>query len=118
MKPSNSSVRDDLVGTKPAVLVFAPSDRDPSFEEQQNQLLDGLDVLESHGIVHGRCLTEGASNVGGEKLTRDEAAALRQRFNIDAGDFCVLVLAAGGRELRRSDTPLKLDAVYEMIETE
>lgn len=118
MKPSTSSVLGDLVGTKPAVLVFAPSERDPSFEEQQNQLLDGLDALESHGIVHGRCLAEGASTVGGEKLTRDEAHALRAHFDVEAGHFCVLVLAADGRELRRSDSPLKLEAVYEMIATE
>ena len=105
---------DDVRGREPVVLIFAPSDRSPAFENQISLLQD--DVSEDLIFVV-QVLVEGACYAGKGKLDEPSARELRQQYAIGDDDFAVVMLDKEGRERYRGDAPVQPEFLHDKIST-
>ncbi len=94
------------------VLVFAPADDDPRLQRQQA-------ILEALGPAADERDLIVVSVVGartfGERLALDPAE-LRQRFDVAAADFRVLLVGKDGGVKLRADAPVEHCALLGMID--
>lgn len=114
MSHPDAPVLDALRG-RPVLLVFAPSDRDPAFEEQQQQFEAGSDALAARGIVRGHVLLQGTGRLGEEKVTAEDGEALRRHYDVPGDAFCVLLVGPGGAARWRRTSPVKVQAALDAL---
>jgi hypothetical protein len=103
------------------LLVFAPATGTPLFKKQQALLDEYADEMMDRNILY---VPVPASAAGFNRpldapyavLSRGELAAIRKRFQVDAGKFLVILLNERGAESFRSEAPvsvLRLDAIVD-----
>lgn len=101
---------------KRLLLIFAPSEKSPSYEEQQ-ELLDGGEAsFADRDVLVGRLLDKGRSRLGDRALTAEEVVELRRRFNLEEGCFRILLVGLDGTEKWRDDTPVKPEAILRHVD--
>lgn len=103
-------------GEKRLLLIFAPSKKSPSYEEQTDLLQGEEDRFEKRDLLLGDILDQGRSSVADRSLSAEEAAALRTRLGLEGGTFCVVLVGKDGTVIRRDDTPLKPEAIYRALD--
>ena len=108
------SSRSSRVNPCPAILIFAPSEKSPPFENQISLLRK--EKLVDDGTIHVvKVLHEGACYSGQEKLDEAEAEALRGRFRVDDDEFAVFLIGENGAEVYRGDAPVQPDFLLERL---
>ncbi|MFW5973582.1 MAG: DUF4174 domain-containing protein [Bacteroidota bacterium] len=109
------SLADLLPLSLPAVIVIAPSRRDPKFETQQTLITAvAPSVQERLPAVVDVVFEEGVSAEG--RLAEIDGAELRSRLELDDDDFCVALIDARGRVVDRYDAPVKADVLLDLSE--
>ncbi len=115
MRPHPVSFRlGDIRGRRPIILLFAPSDRSPSYENQL-ALLEEEDVADRLNAAMVIVLCKGTSMVNGEGIDEPSADELRASFGVEAEDFLVVLIGADGKERHRDDTPLHPAAIVDRL---
>lgn len=115
MPPSPISFRlDDVRGRNAVILIFAPSERSPSYENQI-ALLEEEDVASRMNATMLIVLNEGASTVDGERIDEPSADELRTSFGVEADEFLVVLIGADGKERHRDDAPLQTAAIMDRL---
>jgi bifunctional DNA-binding transcriptional regulator/antitoxin component of YhaV-PrlF toxin-antitoxin module len=51
------------------------------------------------------------------RLSEDELAAMRHRFNVEAGDFLVILIGEDGGQKLSSKTPVTMDQLDHLIDS-
>ena len=98
------------------LLVFAPSAKSPDYEAQM-RLFEGEEAgFEDRDLVTIRVLDEGESRVGDRRLPEAAADQLRERFDVGADQFRVVLVGKDGTEKRRDGAPVKTSAIFEEID--
>lgn len=98
------------------LLVCAPSERDPAWEEQRRLLDEEGAAFEERDLLLGLLLEEGTSLLDGHQLPEEAVAEIRSRFDLPPKRFCLLLIGKDGTEKLREDTPIKPDYLYEVID--
>lgn len=107
-----------LVEGRPAILVFAPSARSPSFESQM-QLLEGADdEFASRNAVLVQVLVEGDSYLQDRRLAETAVKRLREEYSVTPVDFCVIVSDGSRKAIKREDAPLQPEALFAHMDGE
>ncbi len=101
---------DDLRGRRPIILVFAPSERSPAFENQVALIQDDGTARRLKAVLV-LVLANGTSTADGERIDESSADELRTSFGVDEDDFLVVILGADGAERHRDDAPLQPAAI-------
>lgn len=105
---------DEIAGTRPVILLFAPSERSPAFENQISLISDD-EVVHNLNAVLVQVFAEGTSYVRSERLDDASVEELRTTFGVDDDDFLIVFLGADGRELHRSDAPVQASMIIERL---
>lgn len=105
---------DDARGHRPVILVFAPSERSPAYENQI-ALLEQDDVRNRSNAAIVHILNEGTSTVDGSRLDTPSADELRASFGVDPDDFLVVLIGLDGEVRHRDDSPLHTAAIFERL---
>lgn len=105
---------DDVRGQRPVILVFAPSERSPAYENQIT-LLEQDDLARRANAAIVLVLDEGSSTADGSRLDASSEDELRTSFGVDAGDFLVVLIGRDGKERHRDDTPLQTAAMSDRL---
>ncbi len=115
MSRSTASFRlEDVKGREPVILVFAPSERSPAYENQARLLQE--DRIAERGRAHiAYVFCDGDSYLNGEKLDRSSAEQLRAEFDVGDDDFLIVLIGHDGIEKRRDDAPLQTAVILERI---
>jgi hypothetical protein len=114
MHETSASARVDALAF-PAILIFAPSEKSPAFENQISLLRK--ERLVDDGTIHVvRVLHEGACYAGQEKLDDAEADMLRERYGIGEDEFAVVLIGKAGEEVYRGDAPVQPDFLLERLQ--
>lgn len=115
MNASTSSFRlEDVRGRKPVILVFAPSETSPAYENQA-RLLHEDRIAERSGAHLAYVFCDGDSYLDREKLDPSSAEQLRAEFDIGDDDFLIVLIGHDGAEKRRDDAPLQPAVILERI---
>lgn len=103
-------------GEKRLLLIFAPSKKSPSYEEQTDLLEGEEDRFAERDLLLGRILDQGRSSLADRSLSPEEVAALRTRFGLEGSTFRIVLVGKDGTVKRRDDAPLKPEAIYRAMD--
>lgn len=92
------------------LLVFAPSDKDPSYAEQGKLWQGEKAGFEERQLVVVPVLADA------KKAAGDAPAMLEKRYGVDAKTFAVVLLGKDGHDAYRAAKPVKAGALYEVID--
>jgi hypothetical protein len=109
------------------LLIFAPSSEAPSYQEQRQRLASesvraGLvdrDMVVVHliGVPSGRLVRPTVRGAASEQpLSAEDVEALRERFEVPADVFVVVLVGKDGTEKRRDPSPVSAKALFETID--
>ena len=105
-------------GNAPLVLIFAPSERAPAYEEQIGLIDASREAWDARGVVIATCFWEGACHLGQRKLSGDEVHALRDRFDVSKDAFRIVVVGADDTVKLHDGAPLKPQAILDALDAE
>ena len=100
------------------LLLFASSAKSPAYAEQLEVLEGEEKEVEEHDLLLGHVLEKGKSRLAGQALSEADVAGLRERFDVGAEAFQVLLVGKDGTEKYRGDTPIKSSAIFKKIDAE
>ena len=98
------------------LLVFSPRADDMRARELDGKLESRACELADRDLVIGRFPTFGDARLGDEALSPESAAQIRSDFDVDFGDFVVILVGKDGYEKRRDKELPDLDAIFEQID--
>ncbi len=98
------------------LLVFSPRADDIRARELDGKLESRACELADRDLVIGRFSMFGDARLGDQALSPESAAQIRNDFNVDFGDFVVILVGKDGYEKRRDKELPDLDAIFEQID--
>ncbi|MBN2513195.1 MAG: DUF4174 domain-containing protein [Sedimentisphaerales bacterium] len=75
------------------LFVFSPSDRHHVYRIQKELFADSDVILREQGLIVAEIFEQGNSHIGDMELGPDSCDYLRRLFNVNLGDFKVLLLS-------------------------
>jgi hypothetical protein len=105
------------------LLVFAPSLDHPQLVEEFNQLKAHATELKSRSVLYVPIVPEGhnqpipGSKVPTARLSEDELAAMRHRFQVEQADFLVILIGKDGKEKLTNKTAVSVDQLERLIDS-
>lgn len=105
---------DDVRGHRPVIIVFAPSDRSPAFQNQV-ALFDEDDALRRAHPAMVFVLDEGTSTADGSRLDASSSDELRTTFAVEPDAFLVVLIGPDGQLRHRDDSPLQPAAIVDRL---
>ena len=105
------------------LLVFAPAMDNPQLVQQFNQLKTQPDELKRRNMLYVPIVPEGhnqpvpSSKVPTARLSEDELAALRHRFNVEPEEFLVILIGKDGGQKLDSRTPVGIEQLKRLIDS-
>jgi hypothetical protein len=106
-----------------ALVVFAPALDNAQLSQQFSQLKGGALELQRRDVLYVPVVPEGhnqpipVTKVPTARLSEDELAAERQRYDVQAGDFLVVLIGKDGGEKLKSQTPVSMDQLERLIDS-
>ena len=98
------------------LVVFAPREHDPRLAKQLAAVRDNEAGFRDRDMALLVVLEEGPSRAGERPLTAQEAADLRERFDVDPGAFAVLLVGKDGGVKRRDAEPVPMAEIHARID--
>ncbi len=92
------------------LLVFAPTDKDPSYVEQGKLWQAEKAGFDERQLVVVPVLADAKKSAG------DVPAAVEKRYGVDPKAFSVVLLGKDGHEAFRASKPVKASSLYEVID--
>ena len=99
-------------GIRPVMLLFAPSERSPAYENQMSLFSDD-GMLEELDALLVRIFAEGTSYVGADRMDDASVETLRTGYQVEEHEFLIVFIDRDGRELHRSDAPVQASVILE-----
>lgn len=103
---------DETAGGRPVILLFAPSEKSPAYENQISLLSDDAFVDELDALLV-RVFADGTSYLRDERLDDASVEMLRTAFHVDENDFLIVFVGTDGSEIHRSDAPVQASLIME-----
>jgi hypothetical protein len=104
------------------LLVFAPALDHPQLVEQFNQLKARSGEIKVRDVLYVPIVPEGhnqpvpASKVPTARLSEDELAAMRHRFQVEPDEFLVILIGKDGGQKLNSRTPVSVNQLEKLID--
>jgi hypothetical protein len=99
------------------ILVFTPSWKQQDYLAQMDIWLSDREGMAERDLVLIELPESGLGRVGEAQLRRQDVAALYERYDVEKGGFCVLLIGKDGGVKLRSDSPLKTDDLFGLIDS-
>lgn len=95
-----------------AIIIFAPDNRSDLYGKSISRLTKDPFGLDQRDIVIFEIFTTGGLGPGGESLSEEQAASIRQYYHIDDGEFSEILVTSNFKEIFKSDTPIDIKEVF------
>jgi hypothetical protein len=105
-----------LRGNSRILLIFAPGPNDPQLQIQLRRLNDNAAAVTDRDLVPVAVPYKSPSPTPAA-FTDDEALAARRRFQVDPGNFTVILIGKDGGEKLRSGKPLSINQLLDAIDS-
>ncbi|MBX7448919.1 DUF4174 domain-containing protein [Mycolicibacterium sp. 3033] len=106
----------DYMWERRPLVVFSPTGDDPRLTETLRRIDDARCGFADRDMVLAVVVAGGSSTLDGAAMDLDEAARLRQRYDIAPGAFTVVLVGKDGGEKWRTDDVPDLKIVYSVID--
>jgi hypothetical protein len=108
----------DALRWKNRVLVlFSPSESDPSFQLQKRGLASSAQGVLDRDLMVLEIIEQGQSRAGNQLLSEKSVQAIRKRFGVQAGPFQVLLIGKDGGVKLRSTEPVSMKDLFGLIDS-
>jgi hypothetical protein len=108
----------DALRWKNRVLVlFSPSESDPSFQLQKRGLASSAQGVLDRDLMVLEIIEQGQSRAGNQLLSEKSVQAIRKRFGVQAGPFQVLLIGKDGGVKLRSSEPVSVKDIFGLIDS-
>lgn len=118
---------DRYQGKNRLLFVFAASRKDPSYQEQVNQLAAEAEAFAERDLLLVCLFEQGESGImipgglGGEPksvqaISQEDASRLRKQFDVSPDAFVVVLVGKDGTEKRRNKAPCNAETIYADID--
>lgn len=98
------------------LLVFAPSSNNPGYQQQMQKFQGHKSAFVERDLILVEVLTDGNSYAESQQIDPSSAARLRDRLQVGAQDFRVILVGKDGGVKRRQTTPVQAKAIFEQID--
>jgi Domain of unknown function (DUF4174) len=112
----DGSPLDAYRGTHRPVLVFAPSERAPEYQQQLRWLAAHGDALAERDVVVLEVRGEAEGTLDGRPLPEDALRALRTEHYANPQAFLVVLMGKDGAEKFRSNAPTPVERLCGLID--
>jgi Domain of unknown function (DUF4174) len=102
-------------GQHRVVLIFAPSERSPAYQQQLQAWQVDIGGIRDRDLKLVEVIGS-AGRADGQPLTPAVAEQLRQRFEVSAEEFVIILIGKDGTEKQRSQTPIDLATLFGTID--
>ena len=105
------------------LLVFAPALDNPQIVAQFNQLKGHGAELKARSVLYVPIVPEGhnqpilSTRIPTGRLSEDDLAATRLRFQVQPGQFLVVLIGKDGGEKLTSPTPVSLEHLLHLVDS-
>lgn len=99
------------------LILFGPSESDPSFRLQKQDLASRTEEVIERDLVILEILEHGESQASQEILSKETAESIRNRFNARSGHFQVLLIGKDGGVKLRSEQPVPVQDIFGLIDS-
>ncbi len=103
---------------KRVLLVFAPNPQDVRWEEQRIYLEDDSGEAEAWKIAVFGIFEDGPSFAEERPISHEDSVRAREGFGVEEGSFALHFLDLDGTEILRSEDPLPVDVLIDVIPEE
>ena len=106
-----------------ALVVFASALDNPQLVQEFDQLRAGADQLKARDVMYVPVVPEGhnqpipPTRVPTGRLSEDELAAVRHHFQVESGDFLVVLIGKDGEQKLNSRTPVSMEQLNKLIDS-
>lgn len=98
------------------VLVFAPSEQSPAYQQQLQQWKTHSDGIRDRDLKLIEVLGTGESRADGNLITQSSAERLRKQFGVAPKDFAVILVGKDGTEKQREQSPVAPTMLFRVID--
>ncbi|MBI4780719.1 MAG: DUF4174 domain-containing protein [Oscillatoriophycideae cyanobacterium NC_groundwater_1537_Pr4_S-0.65um_50_18] len=98
------------------LLVFAPSEQSPPYQQQQQAWQSRSEGMQERDLKLLEVLATGASRVDGQPISAASADRLRDQFGLAPEDFAVILVGKDGTEKQRFSQPVDLSDIFSTID--
>ncbi|PSB35249.1 DUF4174 domain-containing protein [Stenomitos frigidus] len=98
------------------VLLFAPSERSPAYQQQMEQWQAHQAGMQERDLKLVEVLGEGESRADGQPITPAATARLRQQFGLTSASFAVILIGKDGTEKQRERAPIAPSTLFRTID--
>ena len=106
----------DYTWEKRPLLLFARSQNDTRLQQTVQALSQRQCDLEDRDMIIGIIVEQGQSRLNNQPITTSRATELRDRYQIDPGQFSVILIGKDGGEKERIHTVPDLDSIFALID--
>jgi hypothetical protein len=99
------------------LMVFSPSPEDLNYQSFRKEMEGGEKGLRERDIVRFEVLEKGPSRLGDSPMNKGAADALRRKFAIRPGQFCILLIGKDGEEKRRWESTVGLEVIFSVVDS-
>lgn len=103
---------------EPFLLLVAPSEKSPSYDNQMRLLDEERDAMEARGLTLVQLFLDGEAYVAERRMAPEAAARLRERHGGSDDTFRVLLCGPGGVVLAGYDSPVRPTALFRTLDEE
>ena len=99
------------------LLLFSPSESDPSFRLQKQDLASRAQEVIERDLVILEILEHGESRASDRILSEKAAEGIRSGFGVRSGRFQVLLIGKDGGVKLRSEQPVPVQDIFGLIDS-
>jgi len=99
------------------LMVFSPSPEDLNYQSFRKEMEGGGKGLRERDFVVFEVLEKGPSRLGDSPMKKEAADALRRKFAIRPGQFCILLVGKDGEEKRRWESTVGLEVIFSVVDS-
>jgi hypothetical protein len=98
------------------LLIFAPDEADPAYQQQQQWLEPQTSALEERDLLLFSLFADGESTIAGTQSSSPTPAELREEFDIAEDEFAVLLVGKDSTVKMHTDQPVEPQTLLGLVE--
>lgn len=98
------------------LLVFASSENHPAYQRQMQLFAEQQVGFQERDLLLVEVLSEGTSQVNGQRLTEAEVAEAQSRFGVARQEFRVILVGKDGTAKRQDKAPVRPEVIFNQID--
>lgn len=98
------------------ILIFAPSSDSDAYERQMRKFEGQENGILDRDLIILQLFENGEGRAGDTSLSEWVAPRMRRQFDVEAGEFSIILIGKDGTVKLRSTVPVSVSEIFSMID--